>query len=534
MKRALGVLALALFAQEATAAPRDRIQLVVLITVDQLGSIYLDQYGEHLTRGIGKLSKRGAYFSGMRYEYANTETAPGHATIGTGTWPNVHGMVANYWYDDAGKRVSCVEGRAPFLLRAPVLADALELATQGKSRTVSIALKDRAAILLAGAAPYAAVWFDRPSAKFISAKWNKDALEPKWMTAVNEERSPAKSFGEVWDRLRPELDYNTIAGPDQMPDETDCTGLGRTFPRKLGQGLSEPNASYYENYLATPHALESLVAMTKAAVTEEKLGKRGTVDLLAVGISTLDYAGHFYGPRSHEAFDILLRIDRAIGELHDHIERQVGAGATLYVITADHGTAPMPETSASFGLRAERVDPRKLGKVIDAALAGVDPKKPGIAKLLDLNPPRVYLSFTAPVADKLPYQRAVAQALRRMPEVLDARPSTEISQMVEPYRTLFAGSSFAPRDPDVLFLQRPYDVIDYVAPDEARGYGTGHGTPYTYDSTVPVVIAGPGVARRVDSRPYAMTRLAPTIAALIGIQPPAMALERALPLENEP
>lgn len=539
MKRALFALMSALLAlpaleQSALAAPRDRIQLVVLITVDQMGAVYLDQYGEYLTRGIGRLQKRAAFFPQMRYEYANTETAPGHATITTGTWPSVHGMVANYWYDDAGKRISCVEGKAPHLLRAPGLADALALATQGKSRTVSVALKDRAAILLAGQSPRAAVWFDRPSGKFVASRWQPEQTDPKWMIAVNEERSPAKSFGVLWDRLRADLDYASIAGVDHQPDETDCAGLGRTFPRKLGQGLSEPSQVYYENYLATPHALESLMAMTKTAVVEEQLGKRGTIDLLAVGISTLDYAGHYYGPRSQEAFDTILRIDRAIGELHDHIEREVGAGSTLYVITADHGAALMPETAKLYGVKAERVDPRKIGQVIDRAIAAVDPKKPPVAKLLDLNPPRVYLTFTTPVADKRPYLRAVAAAMRKMPEVLDARPADEIGQMTAPYRALFESSSMASRDPDILFLQRPYDVIDYVAPDEPRGYGSGHGTPYLYDATVPVMIAGPGVARRVDPRPYAMTRLAPTIAALLGIQAPAMALDRPLPLENEP
>lgn len=517
------------------AEARERPSLVVFINVDQLGSTYLTHWDRYLTGGIAKLKKRGAYFPQMRFEYANTETAPGHATIATGTWPNVHGMIANYWYDSAGKRINCVDDptftRSPANLRARSIADALALATDGKSRVVSVALKDRAAIILAGSSPRAAVWFDRSTGKFEHARWKKEMTEPKWVADINATRSPASAFGGRWDRLRADLDYTAIAGPDDDFNESDSAGLGRTMPKIYGAGLSEAAAPWFEAYNATPHALESLLMMAKRAVTEEQLGKRGTTDMLAVGISNLDYTGHFFGPRSHEAFDMFLRIDRAVGELIDHIDREVGAGSTLFVLTADHGIALLPEDATAMGVDAQRIDPRKMIEQVDAALAKVDPKKPPAAKVLDLNAPRLYLQYLLPVADRLPYQRAAAAALRAMPEIVDAQPSSEIGKIVEPFRGLFERSLAAGRDPDVMFLHRAYDLVDYVT-TTGRGFGTGHGTPYLYDMSVPVIIAGPGVSRSEDRTPYPMTRLAPTVAQLAGIEPPPSAFDRPL-LEND-
>jgi hypothetical protein len=415
-------------------------------------------------------------------------------------------------------------------VRAPGLADSLVIATSGRSRIVSLALKDRSAIILAGDAPRAAIWLEKTAGKFTAGTWSKAGIDPRWLAEVNESRGAAKSFGVVWDRLRSDLDYTALAGPDDDPSETEVPGLGRKMPKTLGEGLTAPTPDYYDGYSATPHALESLMELSRRAVREEQLGRRGTIDMLAVGISTLDYAGHYFGPRSHEALDMFLRIDRAIGELYEMIEREVGAGSVLWVLTADHGVVLMPEELSELGVRGTRVDPRPIVRAVEQATAKLDGPKRGFAKVLDINPPRLYLGFPSPPADRLAYQRAAAAALRALPEIVDARPPSELREMAEPMRTLFLRASATGRDPDVLFLQRPNDLIDYVAGDAHRGYGSGHGTPYLYDATVPVIIAGPGVPHLEDRTPHPMTRLAPTIAVLLGIDPPAAAFDPPLPL----
>jgi predicted AlkP superfamily pyrophosphatase or phosphodiesterase len=522
-----GLLASSLTAEAART--RDRPTLVVLIVIDQLASHYLRRWGDLTTEGIGRLARRGAYYRRGVFSYSNTETAPGHATIATGAWPSTHGLVANNWYTAGGAKVYCVDdkqyGKSPANLMAPGIADAIELATRGASKTISIATKDRAAITLGGSRPDLAAWYDEDAGRFITGTWEGVPRAPEWFNERSLHLAAAGAFGQSWDRFRPRLDYERVAGRDDLKHEAKLRGLGRTFPRKLGQGLSSgTDLEWRKIWPASPPAVDAVVELALAALEKESLGSRGTVDYLALSFATLDYAGHFWGSGAQETLDLLLRIDAALGRLIDAVEKRVGSGGALFVLTGDHGAMPTPEEDR--GIRQRRLSPDPIISAVNGLLKREFPKED--VSLIGINSPRIYLGPTRAGSDRSKINRRVAEVLRGVPGIVDAVAFDDLDRWASPMREHYQRSSFPGRNADVLLLHAAHDLID-TTDVEYQGVGTSHGSPYGYDTTVPIIVFGPGVRGSVDELPYRMTKVAPTIAALLEIEPPAAAVDEPLP-----
>lgn len=518
----------------AAPAPEPRIALVVQLTIDQLGSYTLGRYQAALPDdGLKRLMARGAYYSRGIYGYSNTETGPGHATLATGAWPAVHGIAGNVWYEvGSGAEINCVSdpihGKSPQHLLVPNLADTLRVASNGESRVVSVAIKDRAAILMAGRAPTLAVWYEEKEGRFVTGRWPGHGPTPAWFQGAALSLGPKVAFGRPWARLVEDPSfYSKYAGPDDTESEERVPGLGHTFPRTLGQGLNPTDLEWWDRYRGSPAAIEDTFTLAELALEKEQLGRHGATDYLAIGVSSTDYAGHSWGTHSQEVLDLLLRVDRQVARLIQRLDRQL-AGRVLYVVSADHGVMPTPEETAKLGVRTLRIPPRPLVEAMDRALA--DPKAPAVerARVLELDPPRVFLSPTDPKADRTTLARRAAAALPGLPGVLEAKAAADLDQFPEPYAVYFRRSYFPGRGGDVLLLHRPYELLDGVGAN-GIGVGTGHGSPYGYDMTVPVIVVGPGVRPGRDPRPVDMTRVAPTVAALLGIDAPAAAYDSPLP-----
>lgn len=512
----------------AEAAESD-VALVALIVVDQLGQTYLDRYGEYLTGGFARLMRGSAVYTRGQYRYANTETAPGHSTLATGSWPSVHGITGNGWYDPSGQPVYCfgdpVARRGPKNLRVATIADAVRISARG--RAFSVALKDRAAIAMGGHRPDFVSWYGKPTGRFVTGSWKGASPAPAWFNEVALKTSAADAFGKTWNRLRNDLDYDAIAGKDDLPYEENVPGFGRTFPHVLGKGTDGPTSLLWrKRFPAAPHAMRALERMVIATLDNEKVGRQKNVDYLAIGISNLDYAGHHWGTSSHEVLDTLMRIDAMIGRIIDAIEKRVGEGRVLWVLTADHGATPTVEDSIRLGLNAGRVNPNEIKAAADGALAK---RKKGM-RLLEIDTPRLFLSPYDDPAERTAAARDVAKALAKLPYIEEAYASADLKDWPAPYGPLFRRSYFPGRDGDVYYRIRPnWYPADWNAAGEIEMSGTGHGSPYVYDSEVPIVLKGPGVRPGIDRRPYAMTRVAPTIAAVLGIQPPPAAHDAPLP-----
>ncbi len=508
------------WAESTPTAANDRgVRLVVLVVVDQLTTEHLDRYRPLLVGGLGRLLDQGAWYRNARFVFANTETGPGHATIATGAWPDVHGIVGNRWVDrSTGAMVPCVSdlkwGSSPHRLRTTGIADAMQWATRGRSKVVSVGLKPRASILLGGNRPELVVWYNAESGRFETGRWPGLGPAPDWYRSTVLDLGPERAAGRTWARFRDDVDYERWAGSDDRPFELAVEGLGRTFPRRLGS----PAKRWPGRYPMTPPSLEDLMTLARAAVERGGLGHDDAPDLLSIAISTFDYVGHAYGPGSQESLDMLLRIDASLGALEDALSKRLGGGRVLTLLTSDHGVLPIPEAAAAAGVDARRVSRQGLASVFDG-------------QLREVHPNRLYLESSRRPRESertLAARREWARRLSAHPDIIEAYVPEDVDRFGEPFRTYYRRGLAQGRTPDILFRLPPYRYVSRVDKDGA-GAGTGHGSPYGYDQLVPVVIRGPGVRTGRFSQPVAMTQVAPTIAAILGISPPPAAY--AAPLD---
>lgn len=516
----LGALIAGVGLPSASAAPAP--SLVVVLVADQFAAHELERWSPLFRGGLAELMRRGAVYTQARYAYSNTETAAGHATAMTGAWPSTHGITSNVWREEGtGRRRYCYEddehGRSPARLEAPVFADALRLATGGKSRVVSISLKDRAAIPLGGTRPDLVTWYEKKRGTFVHGDW-PGVKAPAWFAEAVAPLGAESARGTTWARLREDLDYAAHAGPDDHPAEEDVPALGRTFPHRIPEHV--PPEVLRSVYRATPTGMQALMTLARRALDEEKLGLRGTTDMLGIGLSTTDVVGHWYGPYSQEQLDTVLRMDAALGELFAYLDETRGRDRVLVVLTADHGAVYAPEKARLLGVDARRI-PKQA--IIDAA----DDAARGVARTLRAYPPSMFLSPTPPKVDRVALRRRVAAAVQQVPGVVEAYAVDDVHRFAEPYPRLFARSLFRGRRPDVLIRTRPGWYTSRVD-EHGHGAGSGHGSPYVYDMAVPLMFAGPGVRPGVRRHPVDMTRMAPTLAALLGIPPPGAALQAPL------
>ncbi len=508
------------------AKPPRHPKLLVMIVVDQLGSLYMARYGHLLEGGIQRLTASGAYYPNGEHDYANTATGPGHATIATGAYPSEHGIVNNDWIDErTGSTVYCVGTRSatasPGSLRAPTLADAIRLGSVGRSRVLSIAIKDRAAVLSGGQRPTAVVFYDEQKGAFVSGSY-AEKTKLTWLEGFDHVAEAA--HGTTWNRLRADVDYEVATGPDETPWETPAVAIGRTFPHALGQGLAKTDPMWLKAYRMTPDALEKLFELAERAIQAEQLGAGPATDVLFIGASSLDFSGHMFGTYAHETLDMLLRTDRLIGELQRRIERRLGRDETVWMLTGDHGMADAPEAVTAFGSRMSRFSIDAMSLALNAELAKLVPRGAQAPQVVSLDPPQVYLRHS-PAVDRTTARRALAELLEATGPVIEAHAVEDLGAFREPHRTWFERLIHPGRRADVYVWTASNALLAWES-------GSNHGSPHVHDQRVPIAFYGPNIARFVDPTPVSVIRIAPTLAWLLGVVPPSAAHAGPLPVRN--
>jgi predicted AlkP superfamily pyrophosphatase or phosphodiesterase len=512
-------------------------KLVVLLVVDQMRGDYVDKFLGQWTGGLKRLVEEGAWFRDAAFPYAATETCVGHATISTGAFPATHGMVANAWWDrKEQKMVTCTADPDPnvknigyagatpkgadtaWRMEIPSFAEELKFQTSGATRIVTFSLKARAAITMAGHKADAATWFD-------GGAWVTSS--PYGTLPFIEEQAkshPAKAdFGKTWALSLPESAYwySEKALGAVPPDGWDLT-----FPHPLRgkTGVGEPDTAFYEQWASSPYADTALTELAEKAVDALNLGKAAGTDFLAVSYSSVDYVGHEFGPRSREIQDILVRLDKDLGNLFAHLDQKVGRGNYVVALSADHGVVPIPEDMQSTGADAGVLHLPEVQERIDKALEPFNYAKPAVARISGSD-----IYFAPGVYDKLQQDHAALQAaldaalaqpgvaaVYRAEELRD-RPATPQSSNQSPAHRAFAYSYFPGRSGDLFILPKPYWLLDGTPIGKQRSYGTGHGVPYNYDQHVPVLLMGFGIQPGQYFQPITPADIAPTFAALCGI-----------------
>lgn len=500
----------------AWRAPR----LVVVVVVDQMRSDYLTRFADQYSGGLSRLSRDGVVFVEARHDHAITLTAPGHATLATGTYPGKHGIVSNSWWSsDFSRTVYAVEdtvsvidapevpgSSAALLLREP-LGSWLKQANPA-SKVFSVSLKDRSAILMAGSNADAAYWM--AGGRFVSSSSYLEHY-PDWVTRFNASSVIDSYFTQGWHRLYDEAAYGA-SREDDFPAEAD--GVHTTFPH-LFEG-DVPGPAYYDGLSATPFADELTFSFAGMLLEEERLGDDAATDLLMISVSAADGIGHAYGPYSQEVQDYYLRLDRMLESMLTQLDGAVGAHNYLLVLTSDHGVMPMPEEMLRRGTAAGRVDMpglvRSAAETVRQRLS-LDELPVGVADGVVLRIPRGAVPDSSlavlrrALADELMLHDAVADVFTR-DELIDRRTKDR------PFLQAFRNSYHTDRSPDLYVLYKEY----YLATESPTG--TSHGSPYPYDADVPLIFLHAAFPPMHVDRPVRTVDLAPTLAALMRIGAP--------------
>ena len=524
-----------------TQAPA-RPKLVVLLVVDQMRGDYVDKFLPQWTGGLKRLIEEGAWFRDAAYPYAVTETCVGHSTISTGAFPATHGIVSNSWWDrDLGKSVTCTSdpkaknfayGGASFKdgdsesdekqggnsgnhLAVPTFADELRFQSGTLTRVVTFSLKARAAISLAGHQADGVVWLDDTTGAWVTS--NKFGALP-FLDDYVMKNPVRKDYGKTWNlRLR----RKNYVYPEEAVGGVAPDGWGHSFPHPLrGKAAgSDPDGAFYKQWKTSPFADAYLTQLAELAIDQLGLGKANGTDFLGIAYSTLDYAGHAFGPRSWEVQDILVQLDKDLADLFTHLDKVVGRGNYVVALSADHGAMPIPEDMQTSGADAGLLHLPEVQDYVEKALESFNYPKPSVARIVGSE-----VFFANGVYEKLASDpkalKAVLDAIRTAPgvtavyraEELQNRPATQ-----SPTVRAFALSYFPGRSGDLFILPKPYWLMDGTPAGKTRSYGTSHVSPYNYDQHVPVLLMGFGIQPGQYFQPITPADIAPTFAALCGI-----------------
>ncbi len=522
-----------------------RPKLIVVVVIDQFRGDYLDRYrSEFKGRGFKLFMDEGAWFTDCYYDYANTMTAPGHATLGTGAYTDGHGIEANEWWDAARSnehKVSSVEderyqlvdlpaasipanepgagpdapkfviGASPLNLRASTLGDELRLATQGRAKVYGISLKDRAAILPPGQAANGAFWIDNSSGQFTTSTYYMEHL-PEWARAFNASGRIAEAAREA-----------KVEGTTQFFEL-----VGRT-----------PAANRYE------------LDFAKALITGEKLGQSGVTDLLTVSLSANDIQGHQFGPDSDSEHQMVVSLDHDLDGFFGWLDQTVGLKNVWLALSADHGIASVPGEAAKLGIQAAAVNLKALYAGVNAELnARYSPQ--GKTEYLMPGPDLPYMvlnkaAFQKAGVDEKAAEDAVAAML---PEaVATLAPKTDgplpaqhrlppTPKVAGVYTRLELAHGQLPPSEWGRLLAHSYTehgnwyvmllLNAYQMGGSSAFAGTNHFTAWSYDRHVPLAFYGsPFVPGEYHER-VAPVDLAVTFASLAGVNQPSAAVGRVL------
>jgi predicted AlkP superfamily pyrophosphatase or phosphodiesterase len=491
---------------------------------------YYDQYSDG---GFKLLLDKGAWYSNAHYSHATTYTGVGHATLLSCSHPYKHGIIGNDWLDKkTRKRVYSTEderhkylgeetkehqGTSPFNIKVTTVGDELKYAN-GKSKVISIAGKDRSAIGLGGQHG-TAYMHSTLTGRFITSDYYMPEY-PAWWTKYYESNPQDKYFGKTWELLLPEDAYARSA-PDDRSWSTNYKGLGTKFPHPVSGGADKPSKSYYDAMIWTPYGDDLMLDFVKATVEGENLGNNpaGVPDILALSWTSHDYVNHLFGPESRQSHDQTIRLDRVLAELFDFLDKKVGLDNVVITLSADHGFMNIPEFSTSRNLDAGRIDPEHMINAVNEAISA----KFGEGKYVTTwwNP-TLYVDYdliAKKKLDKVAVEDAIQEFLRTYPgvEAVYTRtqmengrmPDTKLSkQVILAWHQDLSGDIVVMNKPNWYLFAKPF------------GYASTHGSPWAYDTNVPLAIYGPKWVNPGKYGDAEVVDLARTVAHILNVRPP--------------
>ncbi len=525
------------FAGNGKDCNEPRVKLVVQIVVDQLRGDIITKYGNNLSAdGLKYLQSRGLNFTNANFIHAVTKTAPGHATIASGSIPALHGIIGNDWLDaKTGKMVyACQDdsalvfgdkrGLSPKNLVVSTLSDELFLATEGKAKIFGVSIKDRGAIFLAGHSGKA-FWYSRKYGGFTSSKYYFNEL-PKYATEFNEKKLIDNYYKKNWELLLPKEKY-LYKDIDLNDYEMTPAGLGKTFPHDFS-GIARKD--FNRTLPFTPYGDEFTLEFAKTVIAENHLGEDSIVDYFSISFSVTDYIGHRFSPNSLEYEDQIYRLDRTIGKFLKFLDEKIGLGNILIAFTADHGVAESPD------FLKEKKQPSGVLYMYDFLKLcndfGRTEYKIDFDLVTDLITPYIYLDeekIKRAGLSLCDVENDLKELIGKSEGVYDVISDCQLSvnelsdNLVD---SRVANVYFPGRSGNLYVVNLPGWFFAYK--NGERDNASTHGTPWNYDSYVPLIFCGPGIEPGFDSSECGPQDIAPSIADYLGIKKPSGSVGKML------
>lgn len=503
----------------------ERPKLVVGIVVDQMRMEYLYRYNPYFTEnGFKKLMNEGFVYTNMHYNYVPTHTAPGHASIYTGTTPVNHGIMGNSWFSrSTNKKMYCTDDinvtslgdpekeeeglMSPKNLQATTVTDELKLATNFRGKVYGVSMKDRGAILPAGHFANRAYWLSNNGNFISSTFYGKDF--PQWVTDYNKDKKYMKYINQGWKLYKDESFYKESLADDN-PYETMSFNKDKKaiFPYDLKAAYKKDG---FKIVKSTPFTSDIIVDFAKELVVKENLGQDEDTDFLAISFSATDIISHSTSPRSMETQDTYLRLDQNLADLLSFLDQKVGKDNYLIFLTSDHSGAENPLYLNDKGYNVASLKGRETEK----QLKDFSIQTFGEDFIETYSTQNVYLKEEA--IQKSGKNRA--EIITKLVNYIESFPSVKRAYTEE--QILNA----SPTDEHASMIFRGYDKTQngqiYVLLKPAYMYfikeGTTHGSSYTYDTHVPGIFYGWKIPKGVSHKKTYITEIAPTVSQKISI-----------------
>ncbi len=525
----------ALAAQQYLA--QDPPVLIVGIVVDGLRYDWIGRYWNLFSEGgIKKLIRQGTEYSNATVPFLLADQASSSASISTGAPPSLHGIISEQWYDRLRKEeVHCTRDflyktigtgngngkHSASRLLAPSIGDRMILASDYKSKVVSVSLRPESAILLCGHLPGSAYWFDTQSGYWVTSSQYANSL-PAWVSDFNQRNSSGHYLTRDWELL---LADNLYYGcpPDDNDLESGYYSQYKTFPYKLSKIRKESLGQDSEVLTLVPFGNSLTTDFSISAIREEKLGTDNYTDILWISYTAIQEITNRFGPDSREVADALLRLDIDIQRLLYQIEEVAGKDRYLVVLTSTHGSAMNPEYARALNLPGGFFRYRNAIALLNSYLIAVYGEGTWIESYVNH---QVYLNETLIEQKKVPFteiQDVCARFLTHFEGVARAVPSDRLlsGQITSPWDNLIQNSFNPDRTGDLLVILQPGWIEDNNNDSES-------GSPYAYDTRVPLIWYGWKIPRQTVSLPVSILDIAPTLAHILKLSPPDAATGKNL------
>lgn len=530
-KLTLFLTALSLFTHGFSQQKKPKI--IVGIVIDQMRYDYLYCYwNKYSENGFKKLVNNGYNCKNTNYNYVPTYTGPGHSSIYTGTTPSVHGIIANDWYDKHDHMmVYCVEDSdvttvgsisaagqmSPRRMLSTTVGDEMKIASMQKSKVIGIALKDRGAILTAGHTANAAYWFDDLTGTFITSSFYMKEL-PQWVKTFNEKKKTQEYLTQSWNTVLPIEKYTESIADDNNYEKAFRGETKPVFPHNMPEILKACENNY-GIIKATPFGNNITKDFAIATIEGEQLGMDEYTDLISISFSSPDYIGHQFGPKSVEQEDCYIRLDKDIAEIITYLEKKFGKNNFLLFLTADHAAVDNPAYLMDLKIPSGYISPADhlidLNNYLLENFVVSDASERFVRAIVN---EQVYFNYEMISKNKIDVEKLeklTAEFFMKLDGVANALTGTQMrtEEYDKGVKLLLQNGYNDKRSGDVVINLQPAWV-------DFEKQGTTHGSPYSYDTHVPLVFYGSGIAKGSSTELIPITDIAPTLCLIMNIPYP--------------